>query len=178
MIPNFLKTYALWILAAALATTLVLAGAQTVRLAGAKTEFAEYKAAVASLNGHREKQRAEDERISRKTEQLLVDEAEQARKEKNEAIQTGNARVAALNDRLRLERTARPVASSGQAATPVAAGASGTGAGLYLEDGLFLTGLAAEAWQVVVERDMCYRQYEGARKALIDYELSLEGEVK
>lgn len=176
--PDFLKTYALWILAAALAAALGLAGVQTVRLAGTQTEFAEHKAAAAILNGHREKQRAEDERTSRETEQLLVDEAAQARKEKNEAIQTGNARVAALNDRLRLERASRPVASGGQAAAPAAAGASGTGAGLYLEDGLFLTGLAAEAWQVVLERDMCYRQYEGARQALIDYELSLEGSAK
>lgn len=168
MIPDFLRTWSMWILAGALALALGFAGVQTVRLAHTETEFANHKTAVANVNAAREKAHAVDEKLARDTENALMADADTARKEKNDAKKIADARIAALTDSLR-NRPERPTPGSGQAATVAKAGEGGTGAGLYRPDAAFLVGDAAAAAQVGAERNECYRLYDAADAALTKY---------
>lgn len=102
---------------------------------------------------------------SRKDERELQAAADKER----EALDAANQK---LDDRLRAamrelrERPARP--QPGAPAVPQVAGAGtpswGTGAGLYRDDGEFLTGRADVAQRIRNQRDACYRQYEAARR--------------
>lgn len=93
------------------------------------------------------------DRANRKTEQTWQDAANQKVKAKDETILNINARLADALGRLS-DRPARPAADIVPANPRTAA--SGTGAGLYREDGQFLAGEAAAAARIAAERDACY----------------------
>lgn len=163
---DWLKTYAMAGLGIALALALACAGLQTVRLAQLETQFANHKTRVANIRAHQEEQHAIDQAAARITEQTLAAEADTTRKEKHEAVTTLERRVAALSERLRLERADRPAASGSEATPPASPGPGSTGAGLYRQDGIFLVGEAASAAQVGIERDACRKLYSQARDLL------------
>jgi hypothetical protein len=139
-------------------------GLQTVRLSAAKTEFAQLETSIAKERQANADQRAKDEQIARTTEQQLANAAATERKAAHEKERVLASRVADLRDQLR-NRPERP--SAGSPVAPAASTPAGnTGAGLYREDGEFLTGEAATAAQVAIERDACYVDYNAAREAL------------
>lgn len=153
------------ILLSMLLAALALAGVQTVRLARSETAFANHRASVAAIRATMEEQHAIDMEAARTVETRLAAEADTTRKEKYEAVTTLDRRVAALLERLRLERTPRPAAPEGAGLTVASTGPSGTGAGLHIEDGEFLVGEAAAAARIGFERDACIRLYNAARDA-------------
>lgn len=154
-----------WVLGIALALALAFAGMQTVRLAGAKTEFAQYRTEVAENNTRAALQRAESERKHRATENNLNAAADKIRKERHEAVQTLNSRVTSLLGQLR-NRPNRPSPASNPGAATPSPGPSGTGASLHREDAEFLVGEAAAAVKLGVERDSCIATYNTARDEL------------
>lgn len=102
---------------------------------------------------------------TREADASLQAAADTQRKQDAQAVADLNARVADLSERLR-KRPARPEPAVG-ASAPAGAGADlRTGAGLYREDGLFLTGEAAAARRILVQRDTCYRLYGEAQEQL------------
>lgn len=167
--PNFLVGAIMGkltpILLSMLLAALALAGVQTVRLAQAETALANHKTSTANIRATMEAQHAIDQEAARIVGERLAREADTTRKEKYEAVTTLNRRVAALSERLRIERTHRPAEEKGEGSTTASPGSSGTGAGLYREDGLFLIGEAAAAAIIGFERDACIKQYNAARDA-------------
>lgn len=102
---------------------------------------------------------------TRDAEATLQAAADTQRKQDAQAVADLNARVADLSERLR-KRPARPEPAVGAGSASGAGADLRTGAGLYREDGLFLTGEAAAARRIVVQRDTCYRLYGEAQAAL------------
>jgi hypothetical protein len=160
----FVGKYALLLTLVMVGLLLAALGVQTVRLASAKTDFAQLETSIAQERQANADQRAKDERTARATEQQLADAAATERKAAHEKERVLASRVADLRDQLR-NRPERP--SAGSPVAPAASTPAGnTGAGLYREDGEFLTGEAATAAQVAIERDACYVDYNAAREAL------------
>ena len=153
----------------ALLAALSLAGMQTIRLANTNTAYANHRAATERVNAKRAQDYAEDMNWARDRESWMADQADLTRKKSYEAITTLDDRVAALVERLRNERAARPVPGSGGAAPIASAAAGSTGAGLYADDGAFLIRFAAAAALTGIERDACRSQYQDARQALANH---------
>lgn len=133
-----------WAIAiAGLCIALALSHAQ---LSQAHREFSDYRLS-------QQEARILADRANRRTEQTWQDAANQSLKDKDEAILNINARLADVTGRLsdRPTRPAVQLVPSGAVAV-----ASGTGAGLYRDDGIFLVGFAASAAKVAAERDQCY----------------------
>lgn len=118
-----------------------------------------YNEAVAKY----EKQMAEDKKKTDAAQAQLQTKADQAVKDKQDAIQTADAKYTTLLNSLQ-HRTRRPTqtGSSAIAATP----GTCSGAELYREDAEFLAGEAARADKVTIERDFYYERYEYARSVL------------
>lgn len=100
----------------------------------------------------------------RESEDTLAAKADEGRKADAETIRSLNARVADLDKRLR-ERPSRPP-TTGASQSACVGPDRGTGAGLYREDGLFLSGEAASAQRIRVQRDTCYQRYADAQAEL------------
>lgn len=118
-----------------------------------------YNEAVAKY----EKQMAEDKKKTDAAQAQLQSKADQAAKDKQDAIQAADIKYTALLDSLR-KRTRRP-AQTGSGTTAATTGTC-TGAELYREDAEFLAGEAARADKVTIERDFYYERYEYARSVL------------
>lgn len=110
-----------------------------------------------------EKQKAADKKITDAATKKLQEQADNAAKDKQDAIQAADAKYAALLDSLR-KRPTRPT-QTGSSTTAKTTG-SCTGAELYRDDAEFLAGQAALADKVVIERDFYYERYESARRLL------------
>lgn len=165
MMFDWIKNYALAILASALALALAGAATQTIRLAHLETKFSQHLTLDASQRAASEAQYGRDQAAARSKEKALADSAATTRKEKDEAIATLDHRVSALLERLRT-RPDRPAAQTSPASAVASPGPSCTGAGLYRPDGEFLAGEAAAAQRIGFERDACYQRYNAARDAL------------
>lgn len=119
-----------------------------------------YTRAVNKAKEAAEKARAD---AAEKTKQLQLD-ADQARKEKTDALQQLDRTARALAERMR-QRPERPASGAGLP-TPAGDGqaASGcTGAQLYRADSEFLVWEAARADAIRIELQACYAAYERAR---------------
>lgn len=122
-----------------------------------------YTRAVNQAREAAEKARAD---AAEKTQQLQLD-ADQARKEKTDALQQLDRTSRALAERMR-DRPERPASGAGLP-TPAGDGqaASGcTGARLYRADSEFLVWESARANAIRIELQACYRQYEAAQQAI------------
>ena len=119
-----------------------------------------YARAVSQAQKAADKARADAET---KTRQLQTD-ADQARKEKADALDQLDRTSRALAERMR-QRPERP-AGGARLPAPASAGpvASGcTGAELYRSDGEFLVRESARADAIRIELQACYAAYERAR---------------
>lgn len=110
-----------------------------------------------------EKQKAKDKAITDAAQAQLQLKADQAAKDKQDALKAADVKYAALADSLR-KRPTRP-SQAGSSATARSTG-SCTGSELYREDAEFLAGEAARADKVTIERDYYYERYEDARNLL------------
>ena len=98
--------------------------------------------------------------------QALQAAAEEQRKASNDQITALNGNLRSALERLR-DRPARPTAASGSSVPQAATAGTGcTGAGLYQEDGGFLTREAARAKRLQLDVEACQTQYNAAREAL------------
>jgi hypothetical protein len=107
--------------------------------------------------------------LARKKEQVMQNEAEHIRLEKDREIQKINSRLASLSSSLRNrperpERPSNPSPVSGAAPACVAA----SGAELARRDGEFLAGYGASAAKLQADYDQCVRQYNQVRQMLAD----------
>lgn len=120
-----------------------------------------YARAVSQAQKAADKARADAEA---KTRQLQTD-ADQARKEKSDALNDLGRTQRALADSLR-QRPARPASGAGLPAPAGARPAAGgcNGAQLYREDGEFLAREAARADTLRIELGACHAAYERARE--------------
>jgi hypothetical protein len=116
-----------------------------------------------STNGWRLNAKHQEEVVqalekARKTEQVLIEQADAARKKKDNEIQVINNRLAAVTSELR-KRASRnsqdPASCKG-----------GTGSTLFAEDGEFLVGEAARADRIREALRECYERYESLRQEL------------
>lgn len=122
-----------------------------------------YARAVSQAQKAADKARADAET---KTRQLQT-EADQARKDKSDALDELGRTHRALAERLR-QRPARPTGGAGlpaPASTGPAAGGC-NGAQLYREDGEFLAREAARADTIRIELQACHAAYERARSVV------------
>jgi hypothetical protein len=163
-IKLFIGKYQLLLTAIVVGVLLAALGVQTVRLSSAKTDFAQLETSIAQERQANAKQRADDERTARTTEQQLADAAATERKAAREKERVLASRVADLRDQLR-NRPERPAAGSPVAADACTPGC-GTGAGLYRADADVAVWFAASAARHAQERDECRSQYNAAREAL------------
>ena len=153
------------LLGVALLAAISLAGLQTVRFHQKTTELAELRATNIKVSLAREQEYTSNLLSVRKSEQALITLADKAREDKRVAVQNLDVRVAGLLDSLRIARAPRPTASQASPGSALAGPAtSGTGAGLYFEDGGFLVGEAAAAKRIGLERDECRSLYNAARQ--------------
>ena len=122
-----------------------------------------YARAVSQTQKAADKARAEAEA---KTRQLQTD-ADQARKEKSDALNDLDRTQRALADSLR-RRPERHAGGAGLPAPALDGQAAGgcTGAQLYRSDGEFLAREAARADTIRIELGACYAAYERARQAI------------
>lgn len=120
-----------------------------------------YARAVSRAKAAADKARADAEQ---KTKQLQT-EADQARKEKTDALDELDRTARALADSLR-QRPARPARGAGLPAPAGAGPAAGgcNGAQLYREDGEFLAREAARADTLRIELQACHAAYQRARE--------------
>ena len=119
-----------------------------------------YTRAVSQAQKAADKARADAET---KTRQLQTD-ADQARKEKADALDQLDRTSRALAERMR-QRPERP-ASGASLPAPAIAGSAAfgcTGAQLYRSDGEFLVRESARADAIRIELQACYAAYERAR---------------
>ena len=120
-----------------------------------------YARAVNQAKAAADKAKADADRKS----QHLQDQAEQARKEKTDALNELDRTARALADSLR-QRPARPASGAGlpapAGAGPAAGGCNGTQ--LYREDGEFLAREAARADTIRINLQACHAAYQRARE--------------
>lgn len=119
-----------------------------------------YARAVGQAQKAADKARADAET---KTQQLQL-EADQARKEKADALDELDRTARALSERMR-RRPERPAGGARLPAPASAGSAAGgcTGAELYRSDGEFLVRESARADTIRIELQACYAAYERAR---------------
>jgi hypothetical protein len=164
-ISNWLRA-ARWVITAVILSALLGAiGVQTWRLKSAQTDLAKETATFAQYRATLEKQRAEDEKHARTTEQELFAALDTRTKEANDKQAALNTRVADLLGQLR-SRPERP--APGSPVAPAAANPEAcTGARLYRQDSELLAGEAAAAAAIAIERDQLWQSYEDARQKLM-----------
>lgn len=117
-----------------------------------------YRAGEASVQQKWDAQKALDLEAARAKEQEWQDKANETAKATDEQIQNIHARLDDALGELR-KRPERPAVMPQTPSAP----AGSTGAGLYRDDGEFLSRYAAVAATIAAERDACYRQYEQVR---------------
>lgn len=104
---------------------------------------------------------------AKRTEDDLKNKAERNQADTDAKLKSVSNQLSAALVRLQ-QRTKRPTTTDGS--PPPDTGKACTGRELYREDGEFLIREAAQADQVVIERDHYYKAYEDARKTLDNYE--------
>lgn len=168
MIIAWLQRYAMLALGITLAGALAFGGLQTLRLANTNTEFANYKAATASLSKQRADTYAADMAAARATEARLNNEIDASRRKKDEQVAAINSRLRTALDSLR-DRPEKRSSQTGSAASPAGTPEGATGANLSGPDGRFLAGEAARADTLRSALEQCYRDYDAARSQIKDY---------
>lgn len=156
-----MKLIPAWMYLVAIGLLIAFGGAQTVRIAGLKTEISEEKRKHSDAVTEQSEQRAKDEKAARARENELRADADKLAKEKQDEIDRVNTRLSDALERLR-QREARPAAVSSGASTPAASCKGATGAELFREDGQFLVREAARADRLIAALLQCYQQYDAA----------------
>ena len=145
----------LWL---SLAAMLVVIGGQRLQVSNARAQTVGVQLELSSLRAAAALAAQHAESDNRLLEHHWLENSQKAEDGKNEQIRVIGDRLAVAVASLR-ERPERPAASGGVMPAPAADCPAATGAGLYREDGIFLSREAAAAAAVVAERDFYYRRY-------------------
>lgn len=168
MIFDWIKTYALILLAIALAVAVGMTGVQTLRLSNEKANFAGYKTQVVQLEAKRERTYSADLKASRDATDALQNIINTNKRLQDEEIKSINTRYAVAVASLRNRPEVRSTSVS--PATNAAGNAEGaTGLQLSGPDGRFLAGEAARADTLRSALQTCYKDYDAARDVLKSY---------